>query len=211
MKPLPQFRHIVGLPNDRIAEQANDTAALQSMFDIEIPDTVLGFLKALPDCTLYYSFDTILKTGRIKAYGHFLTTNIGPELNSYSPFPVSIMGLVAHWRKAGLPSNTLPIMNHCGTTSWVFCRINGSHARVCKPKGDREFGENDRQWAVMCDSMDTFLDSLELYPRPMFPAFRAVGFGRVSELMRSWMLATVGPEWEAELSSQMKPKSRKGT
>jgi len=93
----------------------------------------------------------------------------------------------------------------------MFCRINGNNPTVCKPKGDREFGENDRQWAVICDSMDAFLNSLELYPRPMSPAFRAVGFGRISELMRSWMLATMGPEWEAELSSQMKPKRRKGT
>ena len=66
MRTVPRFRHLVGYPNDRIGEQANDVDALQDMFGASIPNVVLDFLATLSDCVLYYRFDAVTKTGRTK-------------------------------------------------------------------------------------------------------------------------------------------------
>lgn len=129
MERLPRYRHLVGFRHDRVGESFNDFAQLQQLFAVTIPGQVRDFLTTLSDCVLYYCFDSQGRTGKVKRYSHFVTTNIGPELDGVYPFPASLVGKVIRYRSMGLPDGYLPLMMDFGKTAWIWCDLSQGRPR----------------------------------------------------------------------------------
>lgn len=211
MKPVPRHRHLVGYKSDRFAEQRNEVDELQRLFAAAIPQDILDFLTTLPDCVLYYRFDATTKSGRAKTYSHFVTTNIGPELESFHPFPASLIGRILRCRSLGMGLEYLPFMMEFGKTTWLYCKVGTDESPVCVPKGDREFGTSEREWTVIAPGFEAFVDGLQLDLRPHLSAFRLVGTGNVNQSMREWFVAAVGEDWEMKVQTEIPSKRKNST
>lgn len=211
MKPVPCYRHLYGFRDPRVGEQLNEVAALQDLYDEPLPPAVTTFLQSLSDCVLFYGFDTLTTTGKPKRHTHFITTNIGPELASPSPFPGSLIGRITQWRASGMPKDALPLLMKSGNSKWLFCHIRSDHTPVFIPKGDSDFGESDREWTVISPDFDTFIDGLTLDLSPLLSTFRVAGTDRVDDAMRRWLVAAVGEDWESQVSAMCQSMRRERT
>ena len=206
MDRLPRYRHLIGLRHDRVAEAPNDIAELQKLFSLSIPTEVQEFLTTLSDSILYYCFDAQTKSGKAKRYSHFVLTNIGPELQSYHPFPASLIGIINRYRGMGLPDGYLPIMLDFGKNAWLWCRLTENGASVVIPKGDHEFGSQDKDWNVIAETFDQFIQGLSPDLSPHLSVFRLAGTGNVSDNMREWFRLAIGEDWESQVQTRLSEK-----
>lgn len=207
MERLPRFRQLVGYRHDRVGEASNDFPRLQELFAGTIPDSVRAFLTALADCVLYYRFDVPTASGKAKGISHFVTTNIGPELDwGISPFPASLIGKIVQYRGSGLPAEYLPLMMDFGKSAWVWCRLGVEGGAVVVPKGSREFGTAEREWKVIAPSFDAFVAGMRLDISPFLQAFRIGGTGNVQPSLRAWFVGVLGDDWEARVEEMLKRK-----
>lgn len=206
MDPLVRYRQLIGIRPGRLGVQANEAGRLQELYAGTIPDDVCGFLTALSDCVLYYRFEATTKTGKIKPYSHFMTTNIGPELDGISPFPASIMGKVARYRGMGLPDGYLPLMAASARTAWIWYDL--ARSCVVVPRGSSEFGTSEREWTVIAPSFDDFVRAMQLDVSPLLHTFRIAGTGHVQPSMREWLTCTLGEDWESRIQELLRRKRR---
>jgi hypothetical protein len=210
MERLPRYRHLVGFRHERVGESLNDFAQLQKLFAATIPDQVREFLTSLSDCVLYYGFDAQTRSGKARRYSHFVTTNVGPELDGVYPFPASLIGKIIRYRGMGLPDGYLPLMMDSAKTGWIWCDLTQGHSAVVVPKGTREFGLSEREWTVLAPGFDDFVQGMRLDVSPHLQVFRIAGTGNVQPSMREWFVAVMGDEWESrvqELIQQKRPRS----
>jgi hypothetical protein len=206
MTRLRPYRHLVGYRPDRIAEQINDVPQLQQLYGGTIPDLVTEFLATLSDCVLYYRFEATSRVGKPKPYSHFVMSNIGPELDGVSPFPVSIIGKVLRYRTMGLPEGYLPLTLDSSKTLWLWLDVPSSSVLV--PKGTREFGTSSREWTIIAPSFTDFIDGLQLDVSPLLQVFRLAGTANVQPSMREWLQTVLGEQWETEIEKLLARKKK---
>lgn len=211
MNSLRKYRHLVGFRPDKFGEQLNDFDQLQNLFSGAIPPAIQDFLISLSDCVLYYRYEAPTRSGKTKAYSHFVTTNIGPELDSYYPSPASLIGLVVAYRKGGLPDGYLPLMMDFEKTCWVWCNLSQGGSAVVVPRGERVFGGPDKEWNILAPSFDAFIEGLCLDLSEILRTFRVAGTGGVQPAFREWLEITVGEDWESTVQDLIKTKRRRKT
>jgi hypothetical protein len=210
MEHPPKIRHVVGFRHGLYGQSLNDFSQLQKLYSATIPAGIRDFLISFADSVLYYRFDAPTRSGKTKAYSHFVLTNIGPELNSSHPFPASLIGWVVRYRGMGLPDGYLPLMMDSGKTTWLWCDLSHGGSAVVVPKGTREFGVEEKEWTAIASSFDGFIEGLRLDLSPLSVVFRVAGADGLNSTMCDWLQAAVGERWKDKLPELIQAKRRKG-
>ncbi|WP_165233518.1 hypothetical protein [Aquisphaera insulae] len=205
MERLPRYRQLIGFRHDRVGESSNDRARLRELFAAPIPDDVVEFLATLRDSVLYYRYEVLTRTGKPKAYSHFVATNIGPD-SGVHPFPASIIGHVLRYRGMGLPDGYLPLLLDFGKNAWVWYDLH--RAAVVVPRGDREFGSAEREWNVIAPGFEDFIGGMTLDLSPLLHPLRVAGLGNVQPSMRTWFASALGDDWEIQVQGLLKRKRK---
>jgi hypothetical protein len=210
----PRHGNIVGIRSEQaLAEEpAAATRALQEAFTIALPAAVLQFMLDLSNCVLYYQFDAVTRTGKIKSYSHFVLTNVIPSFaeESYGAHqPASTIGFLRRFRGLGLPPHYLPFLFEFNKTLHLFCDLRPESAyRVLIAKSETAF--DDSSWTPIAPSFEAFVAGLRVDFRQVASVLRICG-GAVTPAYRQWLEEAIGENWETTVKAERargKPKSK---